>query len=165
MCVSKRKKKPTTCGILVHDVTQGNQSGTCLMMNMTYEGLSYDTFSLRTLEQWGKEMARLPYHKQVLVMRHLKEYLSKEKQNEEAMNECSRLATIIQKESSQVCRVVIQQASCSRCFRECHWRCCHERARFTTLTKRPCPQQCSGRGCSGKPQTSTPADARTTYAI
>ncbi len=38
------------------------------MMDMTYEGLNYDTFSLRTLERGVKEMTRLPYHKQVLAM-------------------------------------------------------------------------------------------------
>ncbi len=113
-----KEKKPTTCGILVHDVTKDKQSGTCLMMDMTYKGLSYETFPLRTLEQGGKGMTRLPYHKQVLIMRHLKEYLSKEKQDEEACDErvCSRLDTIIRKESLQVCRLVIEQASCSRWF-------------------------------------------------
>jgi len=84
----QKKNKPTTCGVLVHDVTKDNQSGTCLMMDMTYEGLGYDTFPLRTLEQGVKEMTRLPYHKQVLIMNHLKDYLRKERTDEEAMNQC-----------------------------------------------------------------------------
>ncbi len=84
----QNKTKGTTCGILVHDVTKNNETGICLMMDMTYEGLSYDTFPLRTLEKGVKEMTRLPYHKQVLIMNHLKDYLSKEREDEEAMNQC-----------------------------------------------------------------------------
>ncbi len=87
MCI-QRKKQPTTCGVLVHDVTKDKQFESCLVMDMTYEGLNYDTFSLRTLEQGVKEMTRLSYHKQVLVMNHLKEYLSNEREDEEAMNQC-----------------------------------------------------------------------------
>jgi hypothetical protein len=87
VCFQKRNK-PTTCGVLVHDVTADNHSGTCLMMDMTYEGLGYDTFPLRTLEKGVKEFTRFSYYKQVLVMNHLKEYLLKERADEEAMNQC-----------------------------------------------------------------------------
>jgi hypothetical protein len=87
VCFQKRNK-PTTCGVLVHDVTADNHSGTCLMMDMTYEGLGYDTFPLRTLEKGVKEFTRFSYYKQVLVMNLLKEYLLKERADEEAMNQC-----------------------------------------------------------------------------
>jgi hypothetical protein len=72
----------------VHDVTKDNETGTCVMMDMTYEGIGYDTFPLRSLEKGVKEMTRLPYHKQVLIMNHLKAYLSKQRKYEEAMNQC-----------------------------------------------------------------------------
>jgi hypothetical protein len=84
VCI-QRVKQPTLFGVLVRDVTKDEPCGPCLMMDLTYEMINYDTFSLRTLEMGVEEMNRQPYPKQALVIKHLKKFLRIEREDEQAM--------------------------------------------------------------------------------
>ena len=84
VCIHMRKQ-PRMFGVLLRDVTKYEPFAPCLMMDLTYEMINYKTFSLRTLEIGMEQMNREPYHKQALVMKHLKDFLRIEREDELAM--------------------------------------------------------------------------------
>jgi hypothetical protein len=81
------KKRNTIYGVLMRDVTQGEECGTCLLGDMTFESYTYQDFSLLVLQRAAKRFDQQVYSTQARVIKYMKALIVEVNEDPHSMEE------------------------------------------------------------------------------